>query len=290
MTFKERLESGTFTFVLQLQPPKGIDLVEFLEQAKSLKEHVDAVHVPDLPHGTMALGSIPACVKLKEAGVETIFELSCGNRNRLALQAELLGASVLGLENVVLRQGESPAIGDHYDAKPVFDLDAIGLLEAAKRLGEGQDLMANELKGKPRFYVGSQIRLRSQQSDFDLEAREMERKVALGARFFFTTAVYDLRLLEAFLKRVASLSVPVVASLPLLKSAGMARYMSKHVEGAVIPESVIERLMKAPDKQKASIEVARETIRGLRELCQGIQLIPMGWESLIPLVLGGGGP
>lgn len=289
VAFKERLASGAFSFVVELQPPKGIDLSDFLEQAKGLKNQVGAIHVPDLPNGVMTLGSIATCAKLKEAGVETIFELSCSHRNRLALQSELLGASLLGLENAFLRQGESPAIGDHYEAKPVFDLDGIGLLEVAKGLEEGHDLMGNGLKGKPRFFVGSPIQIRSEHRDFDVELREMERKIGLGAKFFVTTAIYDPRLFEAFLKRAASLHVPVLASLPLLKSAGMARYMNKHVEGAVIPEPVIERLMKAPDKQKASVQIARETIRELRALCQGVRLIPMGWESLIPLVLDQGG-
>ena len=289
MALKERLASGEFTFIAELQPPKGNHLSELFECAKSLKGYVHAINVPDLQNGIMRLGSLSVCALLKQQGVETIFNLSCSDRNRLALQSELLNASALGLENVLILQGESPALGDHYEAKPVFDLDASGLLGAAKRLQEGYDLMGNELKGEPRFYVGSQVEIRAKGHDFDLEATEMETKMALGANFFLTSSVYDPRLFEAFMRRTASLNVPIMTSVTLLKSAGMARYIDKHVEGASIPEMIIEKLMRASDKQKASVEIAREMIRELKPLCQGIQIIPIGWEPLIPAVLGQGG-
>ena len=285
MALKERLASGEFTFVAELQPPKGNHLSEIFEHAKSLGGHVHAVNVPDLQNAIMRLGSLSVCALLKAQGMETIFNLSCSDRNRLALQSELLNASALGLENVLILPGDAPTLGDHYDAKPVFDLDVPGLLGAAKRLQEGYDLMGNELKGKPRFYVGSQIQIRAKGQDFDLEATEMERKMALGVNFFLTSSVYDTHLFEAFMKKAASLNVPVIAGVTLLKSAGMARYIDKHVEGASIPGAIIEKLMKASDKQKASVEIARETIRQLKPLCQGIQIIPIGWEPLIPAVL-----
>jgi methylenetetrahydrofolate reductase (NADPH) len=285
MGLKERWASGEFTFLAELQPPKGTDLSDLLRQANSLQGHVQAFNIPDLQNAILRMGSLPVCTLLKKQGLEAIFNLSCIDRNRLALQSELLNASAVGMENVLILQGDSPALGDHYDAKPVFDLDLPGLLGAAKRLQEGYDLAGNELQGKPRFCVGSRIQIRAKSKDFDLETAEMEKQIALGVNFFLTSSVYDPSLFEAFIKRTASLGSPILASVTLLKSAGMARYIDKHVEGASIPGPVIEKLMKAPDKQTASVEIARETIRQLKPLCKGIEIVPIGWESLIPAVL-----
>jgi len=285
MSLKERLGSGKFVVAAELQPPKGNRLTDLLEQADRLRGRVDVIHIPDLENAIMRLGSLSVCALLKARGAETIFTLSCADRNRLALQSDLLNASALGLDNVLILQGDSPSIGDHYEAKPVFDLDVPGLLGAAKRLQEGYDLAGNELQGKPQFCVGSQIRLRATSQDMDLEVIEMEKKIGIGVDFFVTSSVYDAGLFETFMKKAAPLRVPIIASVTLLKSVGMARYVNKHVEGALIPETAIDKLMKAPDKQEASIEIAKEMIHQLKPLCQGIQIIPIGWEQLIPAVL-----
>jgi 5,10-methylenetetrahydrofolate reductase len=285
MSLKERLGSGKFVVAAELQPPKGTRLTDLLEQADRLRGRVDVIHIPDLENAIMRLGSLSVCALLKARGAETIFTLSCADRNRLALQSDLLNASALGLDNVLILQGDSPSIGDHYEAKPVFDLDVPGLLGAAKRLQEGYDLAGNELQGKPQFCVGSQIRLRATSQDMDLEVIEMEKKIGIGVDFFVTSSVYDAGLFETFMKKAAPLRVPIIASVTLLKSVGMARYVNKHVEGALIPETAIDKLMKAPDKQEASIEIAKEMIHQLKPLCQGIQIIPIGWEQLIPAVL-----
>jgi methylenetetrahydrofolate reductase (NADPH) len=285
MSLKERLGSGKFVVAAELQPPKGNRLTDLLEQADRLRGRVDAIHIPDLENAIMRLGSLSVCTLLKARGTETIFTLSCADRNRLALQSDLLNASALGLDNVLILQGDSPSIGDHYEAKPVFDLDVLGLLGAAKRLQEGYDLAGNELQGKPQFCVGSQIRLRATSQDMDLEVTEMEKKIGLGVDFFITSSVYDAGLFETFMKKAAPLKVPIIAVVTLLKSVGMARYVNKHVEGASIPETAIDKLMKAPDKREASIEIAKEMIHRLKPLCQGIQIISIGWEQLIPAVL-----
>jgi len=285
MSLKERLTSGKFVVVAELQPPKGNRLAELFDQADRLKASVEVVMIPDLQNAIMRLGSLSVCTLLKARGTETIFTLSCSDRNRLALQSDLLNASALGLDNVLILQGDSPSIGDHYEAKPVFDLDVLGLLGAVKRLQEGYDLAGNELQGKPQFCVGSQIRLRATSQDMDLEVTEMEKQVGLGVDFFLTSSVYDAALFETFMKKAAPLRTPIIAAVTLLKSVGMARYVNKHVEGALIPETAIDKLMKAPDKREASIEIAEEMIHRLKPLCQGIQIIPIGWEQLIPAVL-----
>jgi 5,10-methylenetetrahydrofolate reductase len=282
MAFKEKLESRTFAVVAELQPPKGTDLSELLDHADRLKGRVSAVNVPDLQNAVLRMGSLSVCALLKTRGIEPIFNLSCSNRNRLALQSDLLSASPLGIENVLLLQGDPPSMGDHFESRPVFDLDVMGLLRAVEQLRNGTDLMGNELHGKPTFWVGAQA---NAGADLEVEVRGMEEKIKQGADFFLTTPVYDADLFEAFSRKVSPLKVPLVAGVTLLKSVGMARYINKHVEGASIPETTIDQLMKAPDKQQASIEIASNLIKALRPLCQGVQIIPIGWEKCIPAVL-----
>ncbi|MBM4350464.1 MAG: 5,10-methylenetetrahydrofolate reductase [Deltaproteobacteria bacterium] len=285
MSFKDQLHSGKFAVTAELQPPKGTDLSELYEYAERWRNRVDAVMIPDLQNGIMRLGSLSACALLKEKGMEVIYDLSCANRNRLALQSELLNAAALGLKNLLLLQGDPPSMGDHFDAQPVFDLDVMGLLGAAKRLQEGYDLVGNDLNGKPVFFVGTQINAAAQGHCLDLELMTMEKKIREGANFFLAGSIYDPGLLENFMKKAAHFKVPVIVGITLLKSVGMARYISKHVEGASIPDAIIDRLLKAPDKQKVSIEIAGDLIRDVTPLCQGIQIVPLGWEPLVPILL-----
>jgi len=285
MSFKEQLESGKFVVVAELQPPKGNDLSELYEYAELLKGRVDAVNVPDLQNAIMRLGSLSVCTLLKARGMDVIYNLSCSDRNRLALQSDLLNASALGLKNVLLLQGDHPSIGDHFEAQAVYDLDVMGLLGSAKRLQEGYDLMGNDLNGKPKFCVGTQINAGVKGHVLDLEVMDMEKKIRMGVDFFFTNSIYDVSLLEPFVKKVAHFKVPIMVGITLLKSVGMARYVNKHVEGASIPDSIIDQLMKASDKQRASIEIAGGLIKALRPLCQGVQIIPIGWEKQIPALL-----
>ena len=285
MSFKERLDSGKFVVVVELQPPKGNDLAEIYGNADLLKGRVDAINVPDLQNAIMRLGSLSVCTLLKGKGLEVIFNLSCSDRNRLALQSELLNASAIGLKNVLVLQGDHPSIGDHFEAQPVFDLDVMGLLGAAKRLQEGYDLMGNDLLGKPQFCVGTLLNATAKAHVLDLEVMDMEKKIRMGADFFFTNSVYDASLFEAFVKKVAHFKVPIIVGITLLKSVGMARYVNKHVEGAFIPDAIVDQLMRASDKRQASLEIAGHLIRTLKPLCQGIQIIPIGWENLIPSVL-----
>jgi 5,10-methylenetetrahydrofolate reductase len=285
MTFKECLDSKRFAVIVELQPPKGSDISEVFQNADLLKGRVDAVNVPDLQNAIMRLGSLSVCALLKAKGMEVIYNLSCSDRNRLALQSDLLSAAALGLKNILLLQGDHPSIGDHFEAQPVFDLDVTGLLGAAKRLQEGYDLMGNDLLGKPKFCVGTMVNAAAKGHVLDLEVMDMEKKIRMGADFFFTHSVYDGNVFEAFVKKVAHFKVPIIVGITLLKSVGMARYVNKHMEGASIPDSIIDQLMKASDKRQASVEIAGQLIKTLKPLCQGVQIIPIGWENLVPAIL-----
>ncbi len=285
MRFKDQLESGKFVVITELQPPKGTDVSGVLHAAELLKSRVAAFNVPDLQNAIMRLGSLSTCAFLKTKGMEVIFNLSCLHRNRLVLQSELLNASVLGLKNILLLEGDPPSGGDHFEAQPVSDLGLMGLLGAAKRLQEGYDLAGNELLGKPKFCVGAMINAAAKGSDLDLEIENIEKKIQWGADFFLTHSIYDVKLFENFIKKIAAHKVPVIATVTLLKSAGMARYFNTHVKGAAIPDAIIEKLMKASDKREASAEISGDLIRQLKPLSQGIQIVPIGWENLVPKLL-----
>ena len=283
MSLKEKLASGKFIVIAELQPPKGNQVSELMEHAEHLRHRVDAVSVPDLQNAIMRLGSLSVCTLLKGKGIEPIFNLSCRHRNRLALQSDLLNASALGLENILILQGDDPSLGDHYEAKPVLDMDLPGLLEATQQLREGRDLAGHELSGKPAFTLGTHINGGTLGQGLDLD--DVEKKVRLGVDFFFTGSIFDPPLFESFAEKVTPFKVPLIASITLLKSVGMARYICKHVKGASIPEAILDRLMKASDKQRTSVEIAGDLIKSIRSFCQGIHLIPIGWENQIPVVL-----
>jgi methylenetetrahydrofolate reductase (NADPH) len=289
MGWRERLGSGEFLTVVEVLPPKGVDVKGFEEQLIPLKGRVAAISVPSLQGGIMRMSSWAACRYLLDKGYETIGEISCAHQNRVALQAELLGAYHLGIENMMAVAGDDPKLGDHPAAKAVFDIDILELLEAIKKLHTGYDMSGGDLEGAPRFCVGAKLDASAQGHVLDLEMKGMEKKIRLGVEFFITTSAYDLAQLEALMQKARTFGVPVIAGLMVLKSAGMARYINKHVSGVAIPEGIIAQLMKAPDKIEASVGIAAELIKGARALCQGVSIIAMGWEDKVPHLLDAAG-
>jgi 5,10-methylenetetrahydrofolate reductase len=289
MSLREQLESDKFIVISEIQPPKGVNTKELLENAEFLKGRVDFVVVPDLQNAVMRLGSLVTCYLLKEKGIKAIFQIACGNRNRLALQSDLLNAAVLGIENVLVVEGEEPPLGDHPDAKPVYDLTSIELISVIQGLQKGHDMTGNDLDGFPKFFIGAEVNPGLEPGALELEIADMEKKIRNGANFFLTPAIFDPLLLEKFMKKVEHLRVPVFAGVTILKSAGMARYMNRVMKGVFVPEETITKLLKAPDKLKASTEIASGLIREAKNLCQGIYMIPIGWEKRVPAVLDAAG-
>jgi methylenetetrahydrofolate reductase (NADPH) len=285
MGWQEQLKSGRFLTIVEALPPKGVDVKGFEEQLIPLKGRVEAIYVPSLQGGVMRMSSWVAGRYLLDRGYETICEISCAHQNRVAVQAELLGAYHLGIENIMAVMGDDPKLGDHPEAKAVFDIDILELLGGIRNLQEGHDMSGGDLEGAPRFCVGTKVDASVRGKGLDAEMRAMEQMVGLGAEFFVTTTVYDLAQFKAFMQKAKTFGVPIIAGLMVLKSAGMARYINKHVEGVVVPEAIIERLMKAPDKIMASIEIAAEIIKGIKGMCQGVSIISMGWEDKAPAIL-----
>jgi len=279
---KQSLEKGIFVVTGEIGPPKGVNLEECLYNIKKITGYVTAVNVTDLQSAVMRIGSLVVCAKLVEMGIEPVFQLTCRDRNRLALQSDLLSAWAFGVENVLCITGDHPALGDHIEAKPVYDIDSVQLLKAASFLNQGLDMTGHELEGKPDFFLGAVVTPEAEL--IDLQILKMEKKIEAGAKFFQTQAIYDTERFENFMNRVQSFKIPVLAGLVVLKSAGMARYMNENVAGVNVPESIIREMEETPkgDRKKKAVEITARIIRQVRPLCQGVHIMPLGWDELIP--------
>ena len=284
MTFKEKLESGKFVVTSEIGPPKGIDVKQLLEDAELIRTRVDAINVTDLQSSVMRLGSLAVCALLKQKGFEPIYQLTCRDRNRLALQSDILSAATLGIENLLLLTGDHPALGDHPEAKPVFDLDSVQLLQVVKKLQEGSDMKGNKLSGEPpKFCMGAVVNPGA--DPIAPQIMKMEKKILAGAEFFQTQAVYDIKIFENFLNKTKHLKTKVMAGIVLLKSAGMARFMNKNVAGVFVPDNLIKEMEETKDKSAQSVEIASRLIKELKPMCDGIHIMPIGWDKVVPRVL-----
>jgi len=283
MAFCEKIKAGKFLVTSEIGPPKGIDINQMLEDADLIKGKVDAINVTDLQSSVLRVGSLAVCHLLKDRGIEPILQMTCRDRNRLALQSDLLSAAILGIENVLVLTGDYPSLGDHPEAKPVFDLGSIELLDVIKGLQEGRDMKGNPLKGTPKFCVGAVVNPGA--DPLEPEIIKMEKKIESGTLFFQTQAVYDIELFKKFLYASKHLKTTILAGIVLLKSAGMAKYMNKNVAGVFVPDNLIKEMEETIDKSAKSIEIAARLIKELKPLSQGIHIMPIGWDKKVPLVL-----
>lgn len=287
MTLCDKIKAGRFIVTSEIGPPKGTDIKEMLDDADLIKGRVDAINVTDLQSSVMRLGSLAVCKLLKDRGHEPILQVTCRDRNRLALQSDLLSASVLGIENVLALTGDYPTLGDHPDAKPVFDIGSVQLLDAIRTLESGKDMRGNPLKGSPKFCAGAVVNPGA--DPLEPEIIKMEKKIEAGALFFQTQAVYDIDIFKRFLDATKGLNAFILAGIVLLKSAGMARYMNKNVAGVSVPDALIKEMEETKDKSAKSIEIAARLIKELKPLCRGIHIMPIGWDKKVPLVLEAAG-
>ena len=286
MSFREALESGKFLVTAEVGPGKGTDVEHLLKDDDIIKDRVDAINVTDLQSSVMRLGSMAVCHLLRDRGIDPIFQVTCRDRNRLALQSDLLSAWVLGIRNVLALTGDHPTLGDHPKAKPVFDLDSVTLLEVMGKLNSGLDMSGNELKGTPDLLPRAVVNPGADnEAAMDLQIMKMEKKIEAGAKFFQTQGVYDLDAFEKFMKRVEGFDTKVLGGIILLKSVGMARYMNKNVAGVFVPEPFIQELKGAEEKARASMNIAVRLVKGMKDLCQGVHIMALGWESKIPPIL-----
>jgi methylenetetrahydrofolate reductase (NADPH) len=292
VSLQSKLESGKFAVTCEFGPLKGTDTAELMENMEILKGRVDAVNVTDQQSSVMRLGSLVTSALCVRGGLEPIFQMTCRDRNRIALQSDLLGAWVLGIKNVLALTGDLPALGDHPGAMGVFDLDSVTLLQAITRLNEGYDMAGNELKGKPAFFSGAVVKVESNtEASTELQIAKMQKKVAAGARFFQTQAVYDAKSFEKFMKRVEKFGAPVMVGIIPLKSAGSARFMNANVAGVRVPDALIEKMDAAAkeDRAKTGIQIAADLIKQMKGMCQGVHIMAIGWEKRVPEIIAEAG-
>lgn len=282
-TLSELLQSDKFVITSELNPPKGTDLAPLLDKAQSLRGVVDAFNLTDSHTARMSMSPIAAAHMLAHSGIEPILQLTCRDRNRIALQADALAAAALGVRNILTMTGDRPDGGDHPNAKPVFDIDSTALLRTLRSLTRGADMSGAALNGNPDLFVGAVVNPGA--SDIDGELRRMEQKIEAGARFFQTQAVYDAASFERFIRRVERYGVPILAGCIMLKSANMARNLNANVPGISVPDALIRELDAAPDRRRASAAIAARVIRAIRPMCQGAHIMAIGWEALIPEVV-----
>ena len=286
MSFQSLIEAGKFVVTAEVGPLKGTDVTEIEETAEMLRSQVDAVNVTDQQSAVLRLGSLTTCHLLKDKGLEPIYQLTCRDRNRLALQSDLLSAWVLGIRNVLAITGDLPMLGDHPQAMPVFDLDSVQLLWVIQKLNEGYDMVGNELQGKPDFFPGAVVNPGADtEAAFELQLIKLERKIEAGARFIQTQAIYDPNIFAKFIKRAEKFNVPILAGIIPLKSAAMARFMNRSVAGVFVPDELIDQMAKTENKTQTGIEIAVRLIKDLKDMCQGVHIMAIGWERKVPEIV-----
>ena len=283
----ELLQSGRFAITTELNPPKGTNVTPMLERAESLRGAVDAFNLTDSHTARMSMSPIAAARLLLDRELEPIFQMTCRDRNRIALQADTLAAAALGVRNIVTMTGDHPGGGDHPDAKPVFDIDSTALLRALAGLRDGKDMSGADLRGSPELFVGAVVNPGA--DDLDREIGRMEEKIEAGAAFFQTQAVYDAGDFERFVRRVEGYGVPIIAGCIMLKSGNMARNFNTNVPGISVPDAIIDRMDNAAKsanaRRRESANITAEIIRDIRPMCQGAHIMAIGWEALIPNII-----
>jgi 5,10-methylenetetrahydrofolate reductase len=280
MSLKEKIKSGEFVVLGEFEPPKGADFFPLLQNANQVKGRLDALVIPEMANAVLKAGSLGGCAFFQKEGIETVLQVCCRDRNRLALQGDILSAGGLGIKNIMAVSGEDIRYGDHPQARAVHDLDLLELLEAVQRLQKGKDLAGVELRGAPRFCVGSTIDTGATGGLLEIELENLKKKIDLGVEYVITNPVFDIRRFQQFIKRVDTSRVAVIPTILLLKSAGMARYIDRNVKGISIPPEITRDIQKAPDKVKECVRISGEIIRRIKEIgMAGVLISTLGWED-----------
>ncbi len=287
MCFKDTLESGKFVVTAEAGPPKGTDINKIVHEVEMLKGKVDAVNVTDNQSAVMRISSTSFSKILLDMGIEPVFQMTCRDRNRIGLQSDLLGASILGIKNILCMTGDHPNAGDHKEAKPVYDIESVQLLRVVDAMNKGKDMMGNELKGSTDFYQGAVVT--PEAKPLEPQLMKFEKKVEAGANFFQTQAIYDIDKFKSFMDKARKFPVKILAGLVLLKSAGMANFMNKFVPGITVPQELIDEL-KAAGKEKAldaGIDIMARHIRQLKaeNVCDGVHIMAIGAEDKVPAIM-----
>lgn len=281
--FRTLLNSKRFVVTAEFWPPRGTDVGAIRRGARIYRGLVDALNVVDNPGSNIRMSSLVGCYLLRQEGVETILQVACRDRNRLAIESDLLSAAALGLESVLVLTGDYTTLGDYPQAKPVFDLDSVQALELIRTLNRGRDSIGRPLEGTPSFCPGSVIN--PFLDPLELQVIKMRKKIAAGAVFFQTQPVWEVQKLETFLKLTKGLKSKILAGVIPLKSGKMARYMNEHIPGVSVPEGLIEEMERASEPRRRGIEIAANLVRDLKSICDGVHIMPIGADESVPRIL-----
>jgi 5,10-methylenetetrahydrofolate reductase len=289
--FKKALESGKFVVTSEVAPPKGTNLEKMEHHIELLKHKVDAMNVTDHQSSVMRFPSLGGALLVKEMGGEPILQMTCRDRNRLALQADLMFASSRGINNVLCLTGDSVVLGDHKEASSVFDLDSSQLLSTIRRLEKGKDLGGSDLDGNVSFCAGAIVT--PEANPIEPQLIKFEKKVDAGAEFIQTQAVYDLDNFKKFMEYAKQFPVKILAGIILLTSAPMARFMNKNVAGVNVPKELIDEMASAPKGRalEKGIEIAGRMVKRVREekMCHGVHIMAIGKEEVVPDIMAAAG-
>jgi methylenetetrahydrofolate reductase (NADPH) len=285
-TVADKITAREFVVTTELTPPKGVDLADLFAKADALKSCVDAFNLTESPRARMAIAPLAVARLLLDRGIEPIVQITARDRNRIAIQADLLGGAALGVRSFVFMAGDPPANGDHPEAKPVFDLNSNQMLRAGHELAQGRDMAGNPLRGTPNLFLGATANPGA--VDLQAEAANTRRKIDAGAQFLQTQALYDRVTLERFLDVVKPDGVAILAGIIPLKSAKMGAWLNANVPGIRVPDALLEEMHSVAGSDgevHKGVEIAARTIREIRKLCAGVHLMALGWEAQIPAIL-----
>ncbi len=281
MKLEESLKKKKFVVTSEIQPPIGTGIQDLIQNVERIKGRVDALTVPELKIEGLVTDTMGTCRVLREQKFEPILQTTCREKSRIDIQEHLLRASESGIENILTFTEDYRITGDSLQEIMFFHVDSGKLFSVLESLREGHDISGKEIPIKPKFCVGSGIDSSWGKKVPDLELKEMEELASLGTEYFLTTPVFDLDSFHQFMKRVGPIQVPVIAEVILVRSAEMGLFLNKHVKAGLVPNHIIEKLAKAPDKERASIEIISDLVKGLKEVCQGVHFIPIGAEDRI---------
>lgn len=285
MSFQKRLAAKEFAVLAEMHTPKGINISKLVNDARRLKGRVDAVVVPDMDNGIMRMSALAGGVLLQQQGIETIMHTYCRDRNRMALQGDALAAYVLGIQNLIVADSEDMSESDHSDAKAVYDLDEVRLIEALMTLQKGKDMSGFDLDGAPFFSIGCTIPSCADHKACEAALAAAKKKIAAGATYVIIPPVFDLAGHTDLINRVKDLGVPVIATVFLIKSLAIAQYIANSDPCARITDDLIRRIRKSSDREQEGIKIAGETILAMKDLAQGVLIQTLGWEHKLPEIL-----
>ena len=270
---------------VEYNPPKGTNLTHVVESAKALVGRVHGVNVTDNTAAIVRAGSLPVCRVLYELGHDPVMQLTCRDRNRIAMQSDLMGAHILGIRNILCLTGDYPTVGDHKEAKPVYDLDSVQVMQLVTGLNNGKDYAGNKLDGSTAFTIGGAVT--PEADPLGPMLVKFEVKVRAGAEFFQTQAIYQPEQFKKFMEAVRPFKVKVLAGILLLRSAKMAEFMNANIPGVCVPQDMIDEMRAAGDKRAldVGVEIAVRTIKAVRPYCDGVHIMAIKSTERLPEIL-----